>query len=405
MGNSNSKLSFIGFLLLLPINFVYLVWQGYKTTNKKLLIPSLISTIVVSYFILEIIDIHIPYLLGENLNSLNQSNVENIVQKYSVKTGRNLSFDNMFFTSKALISVVYPSLILLSALGIKELKQRILCFLSNYICLVILLVLKNFYYYQQVIAYKNGIDTLLDISYIFLSFYVISLIFSNITFSKIKKGLIGLIFSITYLIAFISIYWYFNGNTKIYDVISLYSIFSLIINYFILKKILTNLPISFSLLLDKSKDITKYDVFISYRRNKNMDAAKLIRTALISKKIRAFVDIEDLGSKHFDEKLTEIIRNTENYILLVSPDDLIKCVDSNDWIRKEISTAIRSGRNIIPILKDGFKWDEITYLPDDISDIKRHNSINYSQEYFDAMIMKIISFLENSALKQKKQII
>ena len=120
-----------------------------------------------------------------------------------------------------------------------------------------------------------------------------------------------------------------------------------------------------------------------------------------SKNFRAFIDIEELGSNFYDDQLIKVIQETDNFILLISPGDLENCIKKNDWFRKEISTAIKFDRNIIPILKDGFDWNESLDLPDDIKDLPRHNAINYSTEYFDAMLTKLVSFFNDSSIKQE----
>jgi hypothetical protein len=301
------------------------------------------------------------------------------------------------------MSLVYPPIFLLTSLGLKNLKQEILCFISTYFCLLILFVLKNFFLLQIIYADNQRIYYLLAISYNFSILFVLGLILSNITFSKINKGLTGLIFSIIYLCGFILLYHSLNGSTKIFDALIIYSLVAIIINYNLLRGSVTRSDLT--RVQSKNSDVDEFifDVFISYRRNKNADAAKLIRTALNSRNISAFLDIEDLGSRFFDERLIEVIRHTNNFVLLISPDDLKNCKETNDWLRNEISTAIQSGRNIIPILKDGFNWDESLYLPEEIRDLPRHNSINYSTEYFEAMIMKLISFLEDSWVTKLKK--
>jgi len=173
---------------------------------------------------------------------------------------------------------------------------------------------------------------------------------------------------------------------------------TLIINYYILRTSYNRWIVDKVPRRESTADEFSYDVFISYRRNSNTDAVKLIRTALKSRGLRAFVDIEDLGSNFFDEQLIKVIENIENFILLISPGDLENCSNQNDWFRKEISKAITSKRNIIPILKDGFLWNQSSELPNDIKDLPRHNSIKYSTEYFDAMLTKVVSFFKDSSL-------
>ena len=43
--------------------------------------------------------------------------------------------------------------------------------------------------------------------------------------------------------------------------------------------------------------------FISYRRETGADTARLIRAELLSRGMKTFLDVDDLGSFHFDERL------------------------------------------------------------------------------------------------------
>lgn len=392
--------AFLGYYFFLPFGFFDLLKTGYKTTNKALLLLIIIFLAFGSYYLLNFMDSRIPLLLGENQNINSENNrqfISNVLQTWKYRAVPIPIIIDLTLSKEA-ISIFYPIVFLIASMGIKNMKQGIISFFGSYLGLCILLVIKNYFYFQVMPEVPNEAIFLLYVSYFYLIIFCFLLILSNFAFSKSDKGLTGLIFSFGYFCGFIILYSFFKHNIKIYDILIYYTFGSSIINYYLIKG--KKSIFSIDLKLNNEEDEAKYKVFISYRRVNNSDAARLIRSELNSRNVKTFIDIEDLGSHYFDEQLINIIRNTENFILLLSRNDLTDCIDEDDWLRKEISIAIQHQHNIIPVLKDGFYWDEPVFLPEEIKDLPRHNSIIYSVEYFDAMIIKIISFLENSSGKK-----
>ena len=92
-----------------------------------------------------------------------------------------------------------------------------------------------------------------------------------------------------------------------------------------------------------------YDTFISYRRDNGFYIARLVRDQLEKRGISAFLDLEELRSGKFNEKLYEVIRNSKNFILILPSGALDRCVNEDDWVRKEVEHAIAQNKNIVPI--------------------------------------------------------
>jgi len=134
-----------------------------------------------------------------------------------------------------------------------------------------------------------------------------------------------------------------------------------------------------------------YDVFISYRREGAGAQARLIQTDLQGRKFHAFLDVTDLDRGEFDETLLHRIAETPNFIVVLSPNALDRCVDKNDWLRREIACALRTNRNVIPVLMPNFMFP--LDLPDEIRDLPRHNGVDYSHVYFDGMLQRIITMM------------
>lgn len=140
-----------------------------------------------------------------------------------------------------------------------------------------------------------------------------------------------------------------------------------------------------------------YDVFISYRRDGGYEMARLLYEHLKREGIKSFFDLEELRSGPFNTKLYEAIEKSSNFLLVLPPLSLDKCVDEEDWLRLEIEHAIRNNKNIIPIMMQNFVWPND--LPESIEIISKYNGLQMSREYFHAAIEKIISLLRNVTIK------
>ncbi len=124
--------------------------------------------------------------------------------------------------------------------------------------------------------------------------------------------------------------------------------------------------------------------FISYRRDRGSILARLLKEALERGGLEVFLDVDDLGSGHFDRKLLLEIEGRENFVLVCTPGCLDRCSDEGDFLRLEITHALRTGRNIVPIACEGFSWPSKEAMPADIAELQRHNDIAYSHRHWDS---------------------
>jgi len=137
-----------------------------------------------------------------------------------------------------------------------------------------------------------------------------------------------------------------------------------------------------------------YRTFISYRREGGAETARAIREGLLKYRIKSFIDVDDLGSHYFDDRLLQAIEAIPNFLVILSPGCLKRCVNETDWLRREIEHAIRHERLVIPILKPGFSFTEVEHLPPLLRDfLPRYNAVEYHHAYFTAMMEKLQKFL------------
>jgi len=143
-----------------------------------------------------------------------------------------------------------------------------------------------------------------------------------------------------------------------------------------------------------ASDELNYDVFICYRRDTSSEIARLIKMALGSQGLRVFLDVDELPAGHFDESLLQTIDKTTNFIVILSKDCLRGSDESIDWFNVEINHAIKTGRNIVPIIMSGFSFSHSAELQGELSTLPRYHGVNYHHDYFDAMITKLLKYLK-----------
>ncbi len=121
--------------------------------------------------------------------------------------------------------------------------------------------------------------------------------------------------------------------------------------------------------------------------------ARIVQSEIEKRGHSVFLDVDDLGPNQFDEKLLTQIEMAPNFVLILAPGSLDRCVEKDDWLHREIAHAIISESNIIPVMIDNFQYPPKESLPSDIKDLVRHNSVIYSHDYFEATFNKLEKFL------------
>lgn len=137
----------------------------------------------------------------------------------------------------------------------------------------------------------------------------------------------------------------------------------------------------------------KYDIFISYRRDNGEQSAKAIYDKLRERGYSVFLDVEALRSGAFNQKLYAVIEECQDVIVILSPDALERCMNEDDWVRLEITHAIKCKKNVVPIMLRGFAFPKA--LPQDIDSLRYQNGLQASVEFFDAFLEKLYSFLKS----------
>jgi len=126
-------------------------------------------------------------------------------------------------------------------------------------------------------------------------------------------------------------------------------------------------------------------IFISYRRA-NSPWARAIYQDLVADGYDAFFDSQSINSGDFSRVIIENIKARAHFLLLLTPSALERCEDPNDWLRREIETAMDYKRNIIPVMLESFDFGNTNnskVLVGKLEVLKNYNGLRIYSEYFD----------------------
>ena len=142
-------------------------------------------------------------------------------------------------------------------------------------------------------------------------------------------------------------------------------------------------------------------IFISYRRANEAWALATFQH-LKREGYDVFMDTQTNGSGAFEKTIIENIKHRAHFLVILTPSALDKCNESGDWLRREIETAIETRRNIVPIMMEGFDFDDPRlqeFLTGNLSLLKRYNGLPIYSMYFEAGMQKLINEFLNVDLK------
>lgn len=141
----------------------------------------------------------------------------------------------------------------------------------------------------------------------------------------------------------------------------------------------------------------KFDIFISYRREGGFEVAKHIKDLLTRDGYSVSFDMDNLMNGDFNTELLKRVDECEDFIIILDVNVFKSTLEGRerqkDWLRMELSEALSKGKNIIPVMLDGFN-DFPEGLPQDIAEIRYKNGPKYDKVYFDAFYEKLKHFIK-----------
>jgi tetratricopeptide (TPR) repeat protein len=131
-------------------------------------------------------------------------------------------------------------------------------------------------------------------------------------------------------------------------------------------------------------------VFISYRRSTGEFIARSVFQDLRTNDYDPFMDVESINSGTFDTIILHQIEARRNFVIILTPDTLERCVEPDDWLRREIEYAIDTKRIIVPLFCKGFNFKgQEKYLTGKLSQLLRYNGLTIYHEYFDEAMARL----------------
>lgn len=79
------------------------------------------------------------------------------------------------------------------------------------------------------------------------------------------------------------------------------------------------------------------DVFVSYRRSNGSQLASLLKVHLQLRGFSVFIDVERLEAGKFDNNLLQSIQKAKNFLLVLTPSALERCLgdhERKDWVHR-----------------------------------------------------------------------
>lgn len=150
----------------------------------------------------------------------------------------------------------------------------------------------------------------------------------------------------------------------------------------------------------------EYDIFISYKR-KSLATANNLYYRLTTRGYSVFFDLEEMRRDNFDVQLLKHIDEAKDVFVLLEEGSLDACKNptwkEDDWFCREVAYSLEKGKNIIPLLMNGYKMPSAKSLPSELQDLTKKDAPDFSFSFFDSYLDKLIEKEYITALPHNNQ--
>ena len=140
-----------------------------------------------------------------------------------------------------------------------------------------------------------------------------------------------------------------------------------------------------------AQSASRYFAFLSFRWETGTGVARFIQSEFLALGMHTFFDVRHIRADRFEDRMLPEIERAANFIPILGPGVLDRCEDPADWLRREIAHAIRTERNLVPVITRGFRFPAGP-LPPDLAELPRYNCVSYAPDYLDATLEKLLAF-------------
>jgi hypothetical protein len=158
-------------------------------------------------------------------------------------------------------------------------------------------------------------------------------------------------------------------------------------------------------------------IFISYRREESRWSARSLYDRLSARfdRKQIFMDIDAIAlGDDFIKAIEKMVAKCDVLIAVIGAhwitskdeQDSRRLDNPEDFVRKEIGTALKRDIRVIPVLVDGALMPRSTDLPDDLKPLVRRNALRVTDTSFDddcrRLIVAIEEVLEKTAAEGRE---
>jgi TIR domain len=132
-------------------------------------------------------------------------------------------------------------------------------------------------------------------------------------------------------------------------------------------------------------------VFLSYRR-RNESWALAVFGDLTRHGYDVFIDYDGIASGSFETAILENIKARAHFLVLLTPAALERSRDPKDWMRIEIEAALDSGRNIVPLMLEGFNFGAAaaqSQLTGKLEALPQYNGLQIPEGFFQEAMERL----------------
>ena len=146
-------------------------------------------------------------------------------------------------------------------------------------------------------------------------------------------------------------------------------------------------------------------IFISYRREDTSGESGRLKDKLeqVFGQENIFYDVETLeAGLNFDQSIDKALSESKVLLAMIGP-HWIKAADAkgdlrlqkpNDWVRKEISAALKRGLRVIPVLVNGATMPDPADLPEELQELSLKHAQEISSSRWNYDVGVLVNVLE-----------
>ncbi|MDP3224546.1 MAG: toll/interleukin-1 receptor domain-containing protein [Rubrivivax sp.] len=147
-------------------------------------------------------------------------------------------------------------------------------------------------------------------------------------------------------------------------------------------------------------------IFISYRRDDSSGYARALATDLARHwgEEKVFIDVDDIGDgQPFADVISQAVGRSEVLLVLIGPRWMglregqpPRLHDSDDFVRREVATALDRGMQVIPVLLDGARMPADSDLPTPLQALAGRHALELRHSHYAADLERLLSALRQT---------